>query len=93
MERESGLSGTECRHEEEHACYEERQLASQTVGKPSGDKGSDDAANECAAACESVDEIGVLEVSSTQEISLQAFLGTRDDGSVVAKKQSAKHSC
>ena len=86
MERESGLGGSECRHEEEHACHEERQLASKTVGEPSGDKGSDDAANKCAATGESVDEIGVLEVSSSQELSLQAFFSTRDDGSVVAKK-------
>ena len=36
-------------------------------------------------------KVGVLEILSAEEEGLQAFLGTGDDGSVVAEQQSAQY--
>ena len=49
------------------------------------EQGSDNTTDQRTAAGQSVHKVGILEVGGAEEESLQAFLGTTYDGSIVAE--------
>ena len=90
-EQELRLHRAQGGDEEQHTGNDEGALAAQPGGQQSAQRRADDASNEGRGGGEAVHVVSVLEVLCSHEEGLQAFLGARDDGRVVAEEQSAQH--
>ena len=88
-EEELRVVGTQGAQEEEDTGHKEGTLSAQALGQPSGQQGSDDAADQGAGGGEAMPAVRIREVRSALEKGLEALLRTGYDGGVVTEQQTA----